>query len=91
MIRFWLCAVTLLSMCNLSKSDVCSSLCDCLGGVVNCRRKGLNTTVLLNSSFPTTTRKMVLSHNEIRQLPEKIFSGLTSLQRLVNAFRKHRG
>ncbi|XP_015755573.1 PREDICTED: platelet glycoprotein Ib beta chain-like [Acropora digitifera] len=80
--RFWLCAVTILSMCNLSKSDVCSSLCDCSSDFVSCGWRGLNTTLLLNSSFPTNTTKMYLSGNAITQLSEKVFSGLTSLKRL---------
>ncbi|XP_044167338.1 slit homolog 2 protein-like [Acropora millepora] len=81
--RFWLRAVTILSMCNLLKCDVCSSLCDCSSDFVDCSRKGLNTTLLLNSSFPTTIRYMYLSNNAITQLSQNVFSGLTSLQVLV--------
>ncbi|XP_044163335.1 amphoterin-induced protein 3-like [Acropora millepora] len=79
--RFWLCAVTILSICNFSKSDICS-LCYCSSDVVSCGGRGFNTTLLLNSSFPTNTTKMDLSGNAITQLPEKVFSGLSSLKRL---------
>ncbi|XP_074636815.1 uncharacterized protein LOC141894940 [Acropora palmata] len=57
--RFWLCAVTILSMCSLSNCDVCRSLCSCYvnsrnAKVTDCQGRGLNTALLLNSTFPTT-------------------------------------
>ncbi|XP_029204884.2 biglycan-like [Acropora millepora] len=78
--KFWLCAVAILSMCNLLNSDVCKSLCSCSAHKVNCEGKGVNSTLLLNISFPTNMTSLNLSNNEITQLPEKVFSGLTNLQ-----------
>ncbi|XP_067034770.1 leucine-rich repeat and transmembrane domain-containing protein 2-like [Acropora muricata] len=86
MARFWLCAVTILSMCNLFNCDVCGSLCFCYvqnnSNATDCRGRGLNTTLLLNRSFPTTTEILYLQNNAITQLPGKVFSGLRNLRRL---------
>ncbi|XP_067028391.1 platelet glycoprotein Ib beta chain-like isoform X2 [Acropora muricata] len=84
--RCWLCAVTIFSMYNLSKSDVCSGLCYCSGDFVYCGWRGLNTTLLLNSSFPTNTTEMDLSGNAITQPPENVFSRLTSLKSLYLSY-----
>ncbi|XP_015775742.1 PREDICTED: relaxin receptor 2-like isoform X2 [Acropora digitifera] len=84
MARFWLCAVTILSMCNLLNCDVCGSLCSCYVqnnlNVTDCQGRGLNTILLLNRSFPTTTEILYLHANKISQLPETIFSSLTNLK-----------
>ncbi|XP_044171335.1 leucine-rich repeat and transmembrane domain-containing protein 2-like [Acropora millepora] len=81
--RFWLCAVAILSLCNLSHSDVCKSLCSCSAHEVDCEGKGIDSSLLLNISFPTSTTSLNLHNNEITQLPENAFSGLTNLKRLV--------
>ncbi|XP_015753914.1 PREDICTED: carboxypeptidase N subunit 2-like [Acropora digitifera] len=84
--RFWLCAVTILFMCSLSNCDVCRSLCsyyvEYIWNATDCQGRGLNTTQLLHSSFPTTTQILYLRNNLITQLPEGIFSGLRNLYRL---------
>ncbi|XP_067029722.1 leucine-rich repeat and transmembrane domain-containing protein 2-like [Acropora muricata] len=78
--RFWLFAVAILSMCNLLNCDVCKSLCFCSTHKVDCEGKGVNSTLLLNISFPTNTTRLNLSSNAITELPENVFSGLTNLQ-----------
>ncbi|XP_044165200.1 carboxypeptidase N subunit 2-like isoform X1 [Acropora millepora] len=78
--RFWLFAVAILSMCNLLNCDVCKSLCYCSAHKVDCEGKGINSSLLLNISFPTNTTRLNLSSNAITQLPENVFSGLTNLQ-----------
>ncbi|XP_044176118.1 uncharacterized protein LOC122959119 [Acropora millepora] len=84
MARFWLCAVTILSMCNLMNCDVFGSLCSCYVknnlNVTDCQGRGLNTTLLLNRSFPKSTEILYLHANKISQLPETIFSSLTNLK-----------
>ncbi|XP_044174047.1 leucine-rich repeat and transmembrane domain-containing protein 1-like [Acropora millepora] len=86
MARFWLCAVTILSMCNLLNCDVCGSLCSCYAqsnlNVTDCQGRGLNTTLLLNRSFPKTTEILYLQDNAITLLPGNVFSGLRNLRTL---------
>ncbi|XP_067038910.1 biglycan-like [Acropora muricata] len=85
--RFWLCAVGILTLCNLSHSDVCRSLCSCssfnYAPLVDCGERGVNSSLLLNISFPTNTAYLSLYNNEITQLPENIFSGLGNLIELI--------
>ncbi|XP_067048458.1 leucine-rich repeat and transmembrane domain-containing protein 2-like [Acropora muricata] len=88
--RFWLCAVAILSVCNLSHSDVCRSLCSCYNYAhdVNCGGRGVNSNLLLNISFPTNMTRLSLYNNEITHLPENVFSGLGNLRSLSLRWNK---
>ncbi|XP_067030706.1 uncharacterized protein [Acropora muricata] len=92
--RFWLCAVGILTLCNLSHSDVCRGFCSCYndnyGHYVDCEGRGVNSTSLLNMSFPTYTHHLSLSNNEITQLPENVFSGLRYLLNLFDSPQQRR-
>ncbi|XP_068691592.1 insulin-like growth factor-binding protein complex acid labile subunit [Montipora foliosa] len=70
---------------SLTAFRVCVDLCDChssantfeVQNIFRCT--GKNSTHILNS-IPTTTTQLRLGGNEISELPEKVFSGLTSLR-----------
>ncbi|XP_067028089.1 slit homolog 2 protein-like [Acropora muricata] len=72
---------------SVNDSGVCSS-CSCTYRIyrsrpdnyVNCYGKGLTTQSLTN--IPTTTTYLNLERNQITQLPEKVFSTLSSLRYL---------